>query len=153
MADPGLIERLRSGMGGKRMGEDPAGGSQPVPGSRENPFTVPGGAAGQWFTGSRPGQFGAPGSSYGSPAQIPENINQIRGMLQEYQHRPTGFPFSEEQKTFMNTWQGVMHAPDFQAGPRMAASSWNEPPSWQNPEVNLMGWKPAQAEQVPQYAS
>ena len=120
------------------------GAPTPVPtfgSSAQYPLRTPGGQPGQWFGGSRMGQFGFP-----QPAQIPGNIGEIRGQLQDYQNRPTGFPFTEEQKGFMNTWQGVFNMPeaeDFNVGPQVASLSLGE---GAGPSSPWAGWQPAQEE-------
>ena len=111
-------------------------------GTLQNPWRTPGGKPGEYFQGTRPGQFG-----FGAPAPLPSNIDQIRGQVEQYRNHPA-YPFGEPaykgHQDFMKTWEGVHNAPEnFNAGPLMAAAGWGEDPN----ASSLMGWQPAQAEQ------
>ena len=127
-------------------------------GSPENPFRGPGGKAGDWFWGKKPGQYGYSSPGSGGMKPLPQNIDEIRQQVEQFRSHPA-FPFTapgagpdpyKGHREFMGTWEGVQNRPepaDFNAGPRMAASAWNEPAEWMNPSASMMGWKPAQEEE------
>ena len=108
--------------------------------SAQYPLRTFGGQPGQWFQGSRQGQFGFP-----QPAQIPSDIEEIRGTLKDYQNLPSGM-LTPEHKTYQNYWQGVFNMPeDFNLGPQMASAPLGEGAA--SPWAPIAGWQPAQAEE------
>ena len=126
-------------LGGNPVKEAP-GSALPAGSSAQWPLTTPGGAKGQWFSGTA-GTFGHP-----NPAQIPNNIDAIRGAVGQYRNLPGGFgsqPFKslpgsyapppspagspdfQTPNEYMKYWQGVQAPiPDFNMGPHVAS---NEP--------------------------
>jgi len=116
-------------------------------GSQQNPFRAPGGSAGAYFQGSRAGQFGFP-----KAAPLPENINDLRGVVERYKNQPTPWQqqFDVDNPGFINKWQGVFNLPQRgedpnapfnpNVGPQVAAMS---------DGGGLAGWAPAQAETEP----
>ena len=119
-------------------------------GSQTNPFTAPGqGQAGQFFRGSRPGQFGFP-----QPAQLPENIGDVRSLMQRYGQQPAIWQqqVDVENPGFSKTWQGVFNQPQdlppeapgsFNLGPQMASIPLGEEAG---PSAPWAGWQPASEE-------
>ena len=146
MAEPtwswgGLMRGDPYGQGapGKPMPGAP-GPSPQFGSSAQFPLRTPGGQPGQWFGGSRAGQFGFP-----QPAQIPSDIEAIRGRLKEYQDLPSGM-LTPEHKQYQNYWQGVFNMPeaeDFNVGPQMASLPLGE---GAGPSSPWAGWQPAQEE-------
>ena len=120
------------------------------PGSQTNPFTQQGqGGPNQWWRGSRPGQFGFP-----QPAQLPENIGDIRSLMQRYGQQPSIWQqqFDIENPGFSKTWQGVFNQPQdlppeapgsFNLGPQMASIPLGEEAG---PSAPWAGWQPASEE-------
>ena len=152
MAEPtwtwsGLIKGDPYGMGtpGKPL---PAGVAAPPPaalGTRANPFTQPGqGDPGQFWRGSRKGQFGFP-----QAAPLPSDIGENRAIMQEYGTRtPAGKQqFDFDFPGFSEMWQGVFNMPqeDFNLGPQMASVPLGEGAA--SPWAPIAGWQPAQAEE------
>ena len=96
-------------------------------GTLQNPWRTPGGKAGEYFQGTRSGQFG-----FGTPAQLPSNIDQIRGKVEDLRNHPA-YPFAEPawkgHQDFMKTWEGVHNMPEnFNLGSQVAFQE----PQWMN---------------------
>lgn len=140
-----IMGRLRQGGGGKPVPSV----TEPTPGaSAQYPLTAPGGKPGQWFQGSRLGQFGHP-----DPAQIPANIGEIRTRMQGYENRPTGFPLNQIERADQNMWQGVFNLPEPTGpfnlpNPNMGSRMASVPGGEQGPSAPWGDWQPAQAEQT-----
>lgn len=134
----------------------------PVPsgaplGTQANPYRIQGqGAPGDWWQGSRPGQFGVPQAQ-----QLPPNIGPIREQMQRYEQQPSSWQsdFNRMNPGFSQTWQGVFNMPqrgedpnapfDFNVGPQMASMSLGE---GAGPSAPWGGWQPAQEEDWGSYA-
>ena len=120
-------------------------------GTQTNPYRVQGqGGPGDWWQGSRPGQFGHPEAQ-----PLPANIAPIRQQMQRYESQPTDWQseFNRMNPGFTNQWQGVFNMPgrgedpgapfDFNVGPQMASAPLGE---GEGPSSPWGGWQPAQEE-------
>ena len=130
----------------------PAGVTPPpsaAPGSQLNPFSRQGqGGPGDWWRGSRKGQFGFP-----QPQQLPGNIGDIRQQMFKFEQSPSSWQseFNQMNPGFSEMWQGVFNAPesgDFNVGPQMASVPLGE---GAGPSAPWAGWQPAQAEDWSSY--
>ena len=139
-----------TGMAGKPL---PAGVAAPPPaalGTQANPFTQPGqGGPGQFWRGSRAGQFGFP-----QAAPLPEQIGDIRSQMQRYGQQPSVWQqqFDVENPGFSKMWQGVFNMPQdlppeapgsFNLGPQVASMQLGE---GAGPSAPWAGWQPASEE-------
>ena len=145
------------GAPGKPMSPMPTGQSAPL-GSRVNPYTQKGqGAPGDWWQGSRPGQFGVPVAE-----QLPPEIGAYRQQMQRYENQPT--PWQQEfnlmNPGFTERWQGVFNMPqrgedpgapfNFNLGSQLASAPLGE---GAGPSSPWGGWQPAQEEDWSTYAT
>ncbi len=153
MAELGSISGQQRQTQGAYQGIFQGGGAVPR-GTQWNPFNRPGeGGPGDWWRGSRQGQFGFP-----QPGQLPPNIGEIRGLMQKYQNQPTDWQteFNRMNPGFSQQWQGVFNMPgeagrgedpnapyDFNVGPRLASAPLGE---MAGPSAPWAGWQPAQEE-------
>ena len=123
---------------------------EPVRGSKELPFNRPGeGGPGQWWQGSRPGQFGVPKAQ-----QLPSDIGAHRQKMQDFFNLPSHLQpqFDLDNPGFRTQWQGVFNMPQdlppeapgsFNVGPQMASVPLGEEAG---PSAPWAGWQPAQEE-------
>lgn len=115
-------------------------------GTQGNPFRVQGqGEPGQWWQGSRQGQFGFPQAQ-----PLPPEIGEYRQLMDKYNQAPINWQseFNQMNPGFSNMWQGVFNAPepgDFNLGPQMASAPLGEGAA--SPWAPIAGWQPAQAEE------